>query len=261
MEIKNSRPQQIKLTDLFTSYFLPKWWAHKSPHWSRVSKWAAADKEGPGRWSGDSEGEVNSAEGIGRQWSGLMSHETGFTGAEALPNPHGIHFAITMINWSLNASLRQCSRFHCTACQIFVLRNVAQKLIVVRIWLGVLLSQLFGMLTGADTFWVAAKGQTRFKPNPEWHLDPSTGAPLRLFSFPDERKSQVGMLEPLCQKNASFEYLEWPIATLNELLSTLRTTRKLHQCPSRSGANPGQISRGFGECWVQHWLVDQRALV
>lgn len=46
--------------------------------------------------------------GLGDNGPGLMSHETGFTGAEALPpNPRAIHFAIATINRRLNASVRR----------------------------------------------------------------------------------------------------------------------------------------------------------
>lgn len=45
-----------------------------------------AKREGRRRGDGVVWGEVNSAERIERQWAGLMSHEAGFTGAEAFPS-------------------------------------------------------------------------------------------------------------------------------------------------------------------------------
>lgn len=141
-KVPNSGLPRFKLMDLSLATLWPNDELIEIPMKQRDSKWAVLDKRGAGRWSGDSvlRGEVNSAEGIGRQWSGLMSHETGFTGAEALPNPHAIHFAITMINRCLNASNRQCSCFDCTACQ----KKTRNWLFVVWIWLRILLSQLFG---------------------------------------------------------------------------------------------------------------------
>lgn len=126
----------------------------------RDSKRAVADEGGAGRWSGDSLlwGEVNSAEGIGRQWSGLMSHETGFTGAEVLPNSHTIHFAITMINRCLNASVGRSSRFDCTALPNLCSSKHTAKLIVCCIdWIehsafAAVWQLSCWTLTGTDTF-------------------------------------------------------------------------------------------------------------
>lgn len=169
---------------------------------SQKSQWNGetvneSDKGGAGRWSGDSVvwGEVNSAEGIGRQWSGLMSHETGFTGAEALPNPPAIHFAITMISRRLSAAVRRRS---CATSMSLKTLDGIDCLLSFQVhwfdWASCFRSCLAIKLRDTERnrhFWATAKGETGFKLNPGWHLAPSKGAPSNSSPPPVRGKIQA----------------------------------------------------------------------
>lgn len=106
-----------------------------------------------------------------------------------------------------------------------------------------------GTLTGTDTF----------EQQPEAKLDlnviqgdtsllqrgPLYTRPLLQWGEDSSQDAWTSLAERRLRE--TFDHFEWRIATFkNKLVSTLRITAMPRQCPSRSGANPEQISGGFG---------------